>query len=156
MTKTISHIEEVLELTDYAEVAYRRPELEGGLGEIWDITLPDEQTTIRICEDDGTIYVYVFVNGRAQIEDGRMEFRHALAAPTYVALVLDQLVADYSCRGRRPRCPRTKNRAAAELDGPYATPAEMAARGGSNDGPYATPEEMAARRDAMAVTTTDM
>ena len=145
MTKTISHIEEVLELTDYAEVAYRRTELEGRRCEIWDITLPDEQTTIRIREDDGTIYVYVFVNGRAQIEDGRMEFRHALAAPTYVALVLDQLVADY-----------TKNRAAAELDGPYATPAEMAARGGSNDGPYATPEEMAARRDAMAVTTTDM
>ena len=95
MTKTISHIEEVLELTDYAEVAYRRTELEGGLGEIWDITLPDEKT-IRICEDDMTIYVYAFVNGRAQIEEGRMEFRAALAAPTYVALVLDQLVADYS------------------------------------------------------------
>lgn len=96
-SKTMSHIEEVLDLTDYAEVAYRRTELEGWpLGEIWDITLPDEQTTIRICEDDMTIYVYVFVNGRAQIEDGRMEFRHALAAPTYVAMVLDQLVADYS------------------------------------------------------------
>lgn len=96
MTTTISHIQEVLELTDYAEVAYRRPELEGGLGEIWDITLPDEQTTIRIVNDDGTIYVYVFVNGRAQIEDGRMEFRHALAAPVYIAMVVDQLVADYS------------------------------------------------------------
>ena len=96
MTKTMSHIEEVLDLTDYAEVAYRRPELEGGLGEIWDITLPDEQTTIRLVNNDGTIYVYVFVNGRAQIEDGRIEFRHALAAPVYIAMVLDQLIADYS------------------------------------------------------------
>ena len=33
----------------------------------------------------------------ALVEDGRIKFRHALAAPTYVALVLDQLVADYSC-----------------------------------------------------------
>lgn len=96
MTTTISHIQEALELTDYAEVAYRRLELEGGLGEIWDITLPDEQTTIRLVDHDGTIYVYVFVNGRAQIEDGRMEFRHALAAPVYIAMVVDQLVADYS------------------------------------------------------------
>ena len=93
MTKTISHIEEVLELTDYAEVAYRRTELEGRRCEIWDITLPDEQTTIRIREDDGTIYVYVLVNGRVQTVHGWMEFR---CAPAYVALVLDQLVADYS------------------------------------------------------------
>ena len=87
MTKTMSHIEEVLDLTDYAEVAYRRTELEGGLGEIWDITLPDEQTTIRICQDDGTIYVYVFVNGRAMILDAEAQFSHQLAAPMYVALV---------------------------------------------------------------------
>lgn len=96
MAAKISHIQEVLELTDYAEVAYRRPELEGGLGEIWDIELPDGQTLIRICQDDGTIYLYVFVNGRARIEAGRMEFRHNLAAPVYVAMMVDQLVGDYS------------------------------------------------------------
>lgn len=96
MTKTISHVEEILELTDYAEVAYRRTDMEGGLGEIWDIMLPDEQTTIRICQDDLTIYVYVFINGRAMILDAEASFSHQLAAPMYVAMVVDQLVADYS------------------------------------------------------------
>lgn len=96
MTTTISHIQEVLELTDYAEVAYRRAELEGGLGEIWDITLPDEQTTIRICENDGTIDVLTFINGRAMLVDGEASFSGQLAAPMYVAMVVDQLVADYS------------------------------------------------------------
>lgn len=96
MNTTISHIQEVLELTDYAEVAYRRPELEGGLGEIWDITLPDEQTTIRICENDGTINVLTFINGRAMLIEGEASFNGQLAAPAYIAMVLDQLVADYS------------------------------------------------------------
>lgn len=96
MTKTISHVEEILELTDYAEVAYRRTDMEGGFGEIWDITLPDEQTTIRICQDDLTIYLYVFINGRAMTLDAEARFSHQLAAPIYVAMVVDQLVADYS------------------------------------------------------------
>lgn len=93
MNTTVSHIQECLELSDYSEVAYRRI----GFGmETWDITLPDEETTIRVCDDDGLIVVYVFSGGRAQIESGRMTFRHNLAAPTYVAMVIDQLVADYS------------------------------------------------------------
>lgn len=94
-----SHIQECIELTDYAEVAYPRPDLAGGCDEIWDITLPDEETTIRVCDDDGQISVYLFTGGRAQIESGRMTFRHNLAAPTYVAMVIDQLVADYMPAG---------------------------------------------------------
>lgn len=95
-----SHIQDCIELTDYAEVSYPRPDLAGGCGEIWDITLPDEQTTIRVCDDDGQISIYLFTGGRAQIESGRMTFRHNLAAPGYVAMVIDQLVADYICPPR--------------------------------------------------------
>lgn len=67
-THTISPARECIDLTDYAEVAYRRSDLEGGCGEIWDITGPDEQSTVRICEDDGDIVIYLFTNGRAMIE----------------------------------------------------------------------------------------
>lgn len=92
---TNSHITDILEAAELAEVAYPRPELAGGYGEIWDITLPDEQTTIRLVDDDGVVVLYVFTGGRAQIESGRMTFRHNLAAPTYVAAALEQIVADY-------------------------------------------------------------
>jgi hypothetical protein len=91
MTKT-SAIEEIIELSDYSEVAYRRI----GFGmETWDITSPDDEATVRICDDDGQIEVYLFTNGRAMIESGRMTFRHNLAAPTFVAAAVDQIVADY-------------------------------------------------------------
>jgi hypothetical protein len=95
MTKTMSHIEEIIDIASLSEVAYRRPELEGGLGQMWDITLPDEESTIRLIDDDGDVVIYLFTGGRAQIESGRMTFRHRMAAPTYVAMMLDQLVADY-------------------------------------------------------------
>lgn len=96
MTKTMSHIEEIIDIAGLSEVAYRRTELEGGLGQMWDITLPDEQTTIRLIDDDGTVVIYLFTGGRAQIESGKVTFRHRMAAPTYVAMMLEQLVADYS------------------------------------------------------------
>ena len=95
-TTALSHIEEILDIAGLSEVAYRRAELEGGLGQMWDITLPDEETTIRLIDDDGQVVVYLFTGGRAQIESGKMTFRHQMAAPTYVAMMLDQLVADYS------------------------------------------------------------
>lgn len=100
-----SHIQDCIELTDYAARwwaspassapwrCHPRPDLTG-YDEIWDITLPEEETTIRVCDDDGQITVYLFT-GPAQIESGRMTFLHNLAAPTYVAMVIDQLVADY-------------------------------------------------------------
>jgi hypothetical protein len=92
MTTTMSSIEEILEHSDYSEVAYRRI----GFGmETWDITGPDEDATVRICDNDGQIEVYLFTNGRAMIESGRMTFRHNLAAPTFVAAAVDQIVADY-------------------------------------------------------------
>ncbi len=94
MTTTTSYVSEILDLTDYAEVAYRRPELEGGLGEIWDITLPDEDTTVRIADSGDTIHVYLFTGGRAQINAGEATFPTPLAAPGFVAMVVDQLVAD--------------------------------------------------------------
>lgn len=93
MQKT-SYVTEILELTDYAEVAYRRTDMEAGLGEIWDITLPDEESTVRICDDDGTIRVYLFTGGRAMINEGEATFSRHLAAPGFVAMVVDQLVAD--------------------------------------------------------------
>jgi hypothetical protein len=95
MTTTTSPIEEILELTDYSDVAYRRTDLEGGFGEIWDITLPDEGTTVRVCDTDGQIEVYLFTGGRAQICEGQMTFVHTFAAPAYVAAALDQIVADH-------------------------------------------------------------
>lgn len=95
-TTTQSHIEEILDIAGLAEVAYPRPDLAGGCGEMWDITLPDEQTTIRLIDDDGQVVVYLFTGGRAQIESGQMTFRHRMAAPTYVAMMIEQLVADYS------------------------------------------------------------
>lgn len=91
MTK-MSYVEEILELSDYSEVAYRRI----GMGmEMWDITSPDEDATVRICDNDGQIEVYLFTNGRAMIESGQMTFRHNLAAPALVAAAVDQIVADY-------------------------------------------------------------
>lgn len=90
-----SHAQDCIELTDYAEVARRRTELEGGIGEIWDIATPDGSTTIRIAEDDATVHLYVFTGGRAQINDGHMTFRGALAAPGYVAAAIDQIVGEY-------------------------------------------------------------
>ncbi len=96
MTTTMSHIEEILDIAGLSEVAYPRPELAGGCGDMWDITLPDEETTIRLIDDDGDVVVYLFTGGRAQIESGRMSFRHRMAAPDYVAMMLEQLVADYS------------------------------------------------------------
>lgn len=98
MTKTMSHTEEILDIADLTEVAYPRPDLAGGCGDMWDITLPDEETTIRLLDRDraGDIDIYVFTEGRAQIESGHMTFRRNMAAPGYVAMMLDQLVADYS------------------------------------------------------------
>lgn len=92
MTATLSHIEEILDIAGLTDVAYERADFNIPA---WDITLPDEETTIRVCDDDGQIEVYLFTGGRAQIESGRMTFRHRMAAPTYVAAMLDQLVADY-------------------------------------------------------------
>lgn len=94
MSTQTSYISEILDLTEYAEVAYRRTDLECGLGEMWDITAPDEQSTVRICDDDGTIRVYLFTGGRAQINSGEATFARHLAAPGFVAMVIDQLVAD--------------------------------------------------------------
>lgn len=96
MIKIISNIEEALSIAGLSEVAYKRPELAGGLGEIWDILLPDEGTTIRGCDYAGRIDVYVFTGGKAQIEDGHMLFEGQMAAPCYVAMMLEQLMADYS------------------------------------------------------------
>lgn len=93
---TVSHVEEILDIAGLSEVAYPRPEMAGGCGEIWDITLPDEETTIRVCDWEGVVDVYLFTGGRAQIEDGHMTFRRHMAAPMYVAMFLEQLVADFS------------------------------------------------------------
>lgn len=91
MTK-VTYIEEILEESEYSEVAYRRI----GMGlEVWDITGPDEEATIRIVDNDGLIEVYLFTGGRAQIESGKMTFRHNLAAPAFVAAAIDQVAADY-------------------------------------------------------------
>lgn len=88
----MSHITECLELTDYAEVANLRDDLADGLGEIWDITTPAETATIRIAEDDGQIYIYVF---EGHINAGQMTFSRNLAAPAYIAAAIDQIVQDY-------------------------------------------------------------
>lgn len=88
----LSYIEECLAESDYSEVAYRRI----GMGlEMWDITGPDEEATIRIVDNDGQIEIYLFTNGRAMIESGHMTFRHNLAAPAFVAAAIDQIAADY-------------------------------------------------------------
>ena len=92
MAAAITYLQECLAESEYSEVAYRRI----GLGvEAWDITSPDDEATVRICDNDGQIEVYLFTNGRAMIESGRMTFRHNLAAPTFVAAAVDQIVADY-------------------------------------------------------------
>jgi len=91
----ISPIRDILDITAYAEVAYRRTDLECGFGEMWDITTPDEQTTIRLCDNDGQIELYLFTGGRAQINSGSMTFRHHMAGPIYVAAALDQLAAEF-------------------------------------------------------------
>jgi hypothetical protein len=91
--KTITTIEQILDTAGLYDVAYHRADFNTPA---WDITLPDEETTIRVCDDDGEIVVYLFTGGRAQIESGRMTFRHRMAAPTYVAAALNQLVADYT------------------------------------------------------------
>ena len=98
MTKTMSNAEEILDIAGLSEVSYRRPELERADWAkcVWDITLPDEETTIRLIDDDGQVVVYLFTGGRSQIESGKMTFRHRMAAPTYVAMMLEQLVADYT------------------------------------------------------------
>lgn len=96
MPKTASQIEDILDIAELSEVAYRRTELEGGLGQIWDITLPDEQTTVRLCEDDMTLYLYVFTGGRAMINDGEQRFAGRLAAPPFVAAALEAVIGDYS------------------------------------------------------------
>lgn len=91
-TTTASYIEEILEYSDYSEVAYRRI----GFGlETWDITGPDEDATIRIADDDGLIIVTLLTGGRAMLEAGRMTFSHNLAAPAFVASAIDQIAADY-------------------------------------------------------------
>lgn len=92
MTTKMSYIEECLAESDYSEVAYRRI----GFGyETWDITGPDEDATVRLCDNDGQIELYLFTGGRAMIESGQMTFRHNLAAPAFVAAAVDQVVADY-------------------------------------------------------------
>jgi hypothetical protein len=94
MTKTTSHIEEILDIAGLSEVAFPRLDLAPHM-DMWDIALPDEDATVRILDDDGQVTVYLFTGGRAQIESGKMTFRHRMAAPTYVAMMLEQLVADY-------------------------------------------------------------
>lgn len=94
-SSVISPIREILDITEYSEVAYRRTDLECGLGEMWDITTPDEQTTIRLCDNDGQIELYLFTGGRAQIESGAMTFRHHMAGPIYVAAAIDQLAVEF-------------------------------------------------------------
>ena len=95
MTTTTSYIEEILDIAGIAAVAYRRTDMEGGLGEIWDITAPDDSATVRVIDNDGQIDVYLFTGGRAQLEAGRITFGHTFAAPTYVAAALEQIVADH-------------------------------------------------------------
>lgn len=95
ITKAISHIEEILDIAGLSEVAHPRQDLAPHM-DMWDITLPDDETTLRILNDDGDVIVYLFTGGRAQIESGKMTFSHRMAAPTYVAMMLEQLVADYS------------------------------------------------------------
>jgi hypothetical protein len=64
--------------------------------EMWDITSPDDEATVRIVVDnDGQVEIYLFTGGKAQLESGRMTFRHQLAAPAFVAAAVDQIVADY-------------------------------------------------------------
>ena len=96
MTKTASHIEEILDAAGLVEVAYRRTDIDGGLGEIWDIALPDEDTTIRLCEDDGQIHLIVFVGGRAKLIDGEQKFGGKLAAPMFVATAVEAIIEDYA------------------------------------------------------------
>ena len=92
MTTKTSYIEEILEQSDYSEVAYRRI----GFGiETWDITGPDEDATVRIADDDGLIVVTLLTNGKAMVESGQITFRHQLAAPAFVASAIDQIVVDY-------------------------------------------------------------
>ena len=95
MTTTTSYIEEILDIAGLAAVAYRRTDLECGLGEMWDITAPDDSATVRVLDNDGQIMVLLFTGGRAQILDGQMTFDHTFAAPAYVAAALDQIVADH-------------------------------------------------------------
>jgi hypothetical protein len=92
MAAAITYLQECLAESEYSEVAYRRI----GLGvEAWDITSPDEDVTVRLCDNDGQIEVYLFTGGKAQICSGQMTFRHALAAPAFVAQAVDQIIADY-------------------------------------------------------------
>lgn len=95
MTTTLSTIEEVLDIAGLSEVAYRRTDRECGYGQVWDITLPDEQTTVRVADDDGQIFIIALTNG-AMLEDGKQTFSHAFAAPTFVAAALTEIIGYYS------------------------------------------------------------
>lgn len=95
-SKSASQITEALDFAGLSEVAYRRTELEGGIGEIWDITLPDEDTTVRVCEDDASVHVIVFTGGRAQLIDGEQKLSGKLASPVFVAATLEAIIEDYS------------------------------------------------------------
>lgn len=96
MTKTMSHISEILDIAGLVEVAYRRTDIECGLGEMWDITLPDAETTIRVYDNDGRIELIAFTGGRAQLIDGEATFSGAMAAPTFVAAAIDEMIGYYS------------------------------------------------------------
>lgn len=96
MTTTTSPITDILDIAGLFEVSNRRTDLEGGYGEMWDITLPDEQTTIRVCDNDGQIWVIAFTGGHAQIIDGEQKFSGALAAPAFVAAALTEIIGYYS------------------------------------------------------------
>ena len=97
MTAKTSDITDALDFAGLAELAYRRTDREGGyLSEVWDITLPDEETTVRLCDDDGQIILIVFTGGRAMLVAGEAKFSGALASPTFVAAALEQIIADYS------------------------------------------------------------
>jgi hypothetical protein len=92
MTKT-SAIEDILEYSDYSQVAYRRI----GFGmETWDITGPneDDPVNIRIQDEDGTITVNLFT-GPGLVDCGEIRFSGQLAAPAFVASAIDQIAADY-------------------------------------------------------------
>jgi len=57
------------------------------------ITLPDEEHTIRVSEEDGTFYLYVLSGGRAQLLHTALRFS-GIAAQAALLASLDAIVAE--------------------------------------------------------------